>query len=209
MKNRIIILFICACSATGSLAQSGGMQHYYYTAAEGSRAMITPIAHYRTQNNWYGEARYNYDELNTFSLYAGKTFNGGNDFSWEATPLLGGLVGLMNGASVGMNMDLEYKRLFFSSQAQYSFSMEDRLNKYFFNWSEIGYQPLSWIYGGLAVQQTGVYRAGTVLEPGCMVGFSVGNWTIPLYAFSPSGNNRYFVLGVTYAWTNSKTIPNK
>ncbi len=61
-------LYSCRC------AVCRGMEQYYYTHTGGTAAYV-PMAHYNTSNNWYGEARYNYDEFETFSLYAGKKFS--------------------------------------------------------------------------------------------------------------------------------------
>ena len=166
--------------------------------------MMTPIAHITSSNNWYGEARYNFDELNTFSLYAGRKFAGSGNLNWEATPIVGGLMGQMNGGSLGMNVGFDYKRLFFLSQSQYSFSMENGTDKFFYNWSELGFEATQWLYAGVAVQQTNIYQEKGRMEPGCMIGFSIKNWTIPLYAFNTSDQDRYFVLGVNWQWEGRK-----
>ena len=183
---------------------SGGVEHYYFTRSAESAALMTPIAHITSANNWYGEARYNYDEVNTFSLYAGHTFSGNGNLSWQATPLIGGLMGEMTGGSLGMHFGMDFRKMFFSSQSQYSFSLENGTDRYFFSWSELGYEATKWLYAGVAVQQTNLYRVKGRLEPGCMVGFSIRNWTIPLYAFNASGEERYFVLGVNWQWEGKK-----
>jgi hypothetical protein len=190
---------------TNVLAQSSGaVEHYYFTRSEGSEAVYTPIASFTSSNNWYGEARYNYDELNTFSLYGGRTFGREGIFSWNTTPLVGALMGRMTGGSVGMNMGLDYKRLFFSSQSQYSFSFENRTDKYFFHWTELGFEATRWLYAGIAMQQTNISGAQGKIEPGCMVGFSIREWSIPLYAFNTSADERYFVVGVNWQWQSGK-----
>ncbi len=138
MKNKILVIFMFAFYARGAQS-SGGMEQYYYTHTGGTAAYV-PMAYYNTAGNWYGEARYNFDDIETFSLYAGKKFSKKGNFSYSATPMIGGLVGRMNGASVGMNMEADFQKLFFTCQSQYSFSLEDRENKFFFNWSELGIQ---------------------------------------------------------------------
>jgi hypothetical protein len=203
MKSKLlyIIGFLLCHSASGQ--SGGGLEHYYYVTRQEVPAIV-PIVHYNTSSNWYGEARYNYEDFNTLSLYGGKTFSKEGRWSWSATPLVGGMVGTMNGGSLGFNVDLDHKNVFFSSQSQYSFSLEDRLNKYFFTWSEIGYQPLPWCYAGMALQQTSAYQQTGLWETGYMIGFSFGKWTIPLYAFGVSKRDKYFILGVNWEWLNNK-----
>ena len=198
------ILSLVTALASTYGQSSATVEQYYYTRTQGSEAMMTPMANFTSANNWYGEARYNFDELNTFSLYAGKKFSGAGLLSWEATPLIGGLMGQMTGGSVGMNFGADYRKLFFASQSQYSFSIENSTDKFFYNWSELGYNATSWLYAGIAVQQTNIYKTIGKLEPGCMVGFSIKNWTIPMYAFNASGDERYFVLGVNWQWEGKK-----
>jgi len=202
--TRGITISLLLSTAMNVTAQSGGVEQYYYTRTAGTDAVMTPIAHITSSNNWYGEARYNFDELNTFSLYAGRKFSGNGLLSWEATPMVGGLMGQMTGGSVGMNFGADYRKIFFSSQSQYSFSLENNTEKYFYNWSELGYEATSWLYAGLAMQQTNLYREFGRLEPGCVIGFSIKNWTIPLYAFNTSERERYFVLGVNWQWQTKK-----
>ena len=198
-----ISYFISACMNVQ--AQSSAMvEQYYYTRTAGADAMITPMANFTSSNNWYGEARYNFDELNTFSLYAGRKFSGNGNLSWEATPLIGGLMGQMTGGSVGMNFGMDFKKLFFASQSQYSFSIENNTDKFFYNWSELGYNATSWLYAGVALQQTNIYKTIGKLEPGCMIGFSFSNWKIPLYAFNAAEQERYFVFGLNWQWENRK-----
>ncbi len=199
---------VCFSFLEAKPQETGGFEQLYYIKS-GDGAAVVPMAHYTTRNNWYGEARYNYDEDQTFSLYAGKTFVGKGDFAYAATPLVGGLIGKMNGGSLGMNIDLDYQHLFFSTQSQYTFSLQEKMNKYFFSWTELGYQATSWMYGGLAFQQTNGYGAEGKLEPGCMLGFSVKNWTVPLYVFSRRSGDAYFVLSVNWLWENIKKSTNK
>ena len=192
-------------SVLNTHAQSAAaVEQLYFTRAAGSDAVMTPMVNFTTSNNWYGEARYNFDELKTFSLYAGRKFSGNGNLSWQATPMIGGLMGLMNGGSVGVNFGMDYRKIFFASQSQYSFSVENSTDKFFYNWSELGYNATSWLYAGLAMQQTNLYRTIGRLEPGCMIGFSIRNWTIPLYAFNTADQERYFVLGLNWQWEGKK-----
>ena len=204
MKTTLVISIVLLHCYQAHTQSSAMVEQYYYTRTPGTDAMMTPMANFTSANNWYGEARYNFDEINTFSLYAGRKFSGTGNVAWEATPLIGGLMGQMTGGSVGMNVGADYRKLFFLSQSQYSFSIENATDKYFYKWSELGYNATSWLYAGVAVQQTNIYRSAGKLEPGCMIGFSFKNWSIPLYAFNTDRNERYFVLGFNWQWEGRK-----
>jgi hypothetical protein len=189
---------------TAAWTQSaGGVEQMYYMRA-GENSTMVPRAHFTSGNNWYGEARYNYDDLQTFSMYGGKTFSKKGNWSYSATPLIGGLIGKMNGGSFGLNMDLSYQNLFISTQSQYTFSLEESNDKFLYSWTELGYQAMPWLYGGMALQQTNIYRTNGKLEPGCMLGLSIRNWTVPLYVFNPAGKEMNFVLGFNWEWEKKK-----
>jgi hypothetical protein len=112
--------------------------------------LLAPVAHYESKQQWYAEARYNYEDFNTFSFYAGRTFCREKDFSWSLTPMIGGMAGKLKGGSLGLNSEWSYKKFNFSSQAQYSMSAQTKLDNFFYNWSELYYQPVTWLYAGVA-----------------------------------------------------------
>ena len=187
-----------------TIAQSKTSIEQYHVAGNNRSYMPMSIAHLQSEKNWYAEGRYNYEDAETFSLYLGKTFARNKALSYSLTPILGGVIGNFNGVSAGINMDLDYSRFSFSGQSQYSFSIDQRTDNFFYNWSELVYQPLAWLYSGVSVQNTRLYKTETVLEPGVLVGFTFRNVTIPFYTFAPFKKSRYFILGLTIEWEKSR-----
>ncbi|MEO8584364.1 MAG: hypothetical protein ABI415_11235 [Flavitalea sp.] len=206
LRNNILTTLLCFSFSAAAPQSSAGFEQMYYMRV-GENPSMAPRAHLTSKNNWYGEARYNYDELQTFSLYGGRTFAKKGDWSYSATPLIGGLVGKMNGGSFGLNMDLGFENVFFSTVSQYTFSLENRDNQFFYSWSELGYQAVPWLFGGMALQQTNVLRSAGKMEPGCMLGLSIKNWTVPFYVFNPAGKEMNFVVGFNWEWEKSKSQP--
>ncbi|MEP6748211.1 MAG: hypothetical protein ABJB86_10835 [Bacteroidota bacterium] len=166
----------------------------------GQPGLFSPVAHYESKKKWYAEARYNYEDVNTVSLYAGHTFSAEKEFSWSFTPMIGGMAGKLKGGSFGLNADLNFKGFYFSSQAQYSVSAQTRFDNFFYNWSEFYYAPTPWLYTGIAVQHTRLYATNSLVDPGMLIGFSFNQWSFPLYSFNPFANGRYFVAGVNWEW---------
>ena len=183
-----------------TIAQSKTSIEQYHIVGNGRYYAPMSIAHFQNNKKWYAEGRYNYEELETFSLYVGKTFSKNNKLSYALTPLLGGAIGNFNGVSTGINMDLDYSNFFFSLQSQYSFSTDQRADNFFYNWSELAYKPLGWLYGGISIQHTRLYKSETTLEPGILVGFTFRNLTIPVYTFALFNKNRYFMVGLNIEW---------
>ena len=178
-------------------AQSETFVEQYHVVGRNRSYMPISIAHFQNKKKWYAEDRYNYEDVRNFSLYMGKTFSEENFFSYSVTPLIGGAVGSFNGVSTGINVDMDFRKFFLSSQTQYSISTDHRTNNFFYNWSELAYQPLKWFYGGVSVQHTRLYQSENSFEPGVLLGLSFRNLNVPFYTFGPLKKDRYFMIGLT------------
>ena len=204
MRSTATILLLVFLSFDTWSQQKLSFEQYSFISA-GESSMLAPVAHYQSKQKWYAEARYNYEDINTFSLYAGRTFSSQRDFSWSLTPMIGGMAGKLKGGSFGLNSECSFKKFAFNSQAQYSVSAETQNDNFFYNWSELYYQPLDWIYTGIAVQHTRVYATNTLVDPGILLGFSYNQWSFPLYSFNPFDAERYFIVGINWEWRHKKS----
>lgn len=158
---------------------------------------LVPILTFEPDNNMYVEARYNYEDFNTFSLYFGRTFSTDNIVTYSVTPIMGAVVGKFKGGSIGFNAMIEYNKIFFSSESQYTVSFRESNSDFVFAWSDLAYQPMKWFYLGLSTQQTLLTQKKTLNgELGIALGFIVGRWSFPLYCFIPGNDRPYLVLGV-------------
>ena len=202
MLKSICIISFLVTSLAGRSQEHGSFEQYYYTG--GGTSSIVPKLYYQNRHNWFGEMRYNYEELQTVSFIAGKTFSNNKPVSCSLTPYAGLVLGTINGGSLGSNVDIEFKNLFFSSESQYTISVNKRSQDFFFNWSEAGYKFTSLFYSGLALQLTHPFETKSIWEPGLMLGVTYKSWTFPFYAFSPANNNRNYVLGINWEWNYKK-----
>lgn len=186
-----------------SSQQRTGVEEFFYIQ-KNLPSTVVPRVYYQDNKGWYGEARFNYEEAQTFSLYAGKTFSKNDALSFSFTPVAGLVWGQLKGGSIGANLTLDYRILSFSSAWQYTFSREDQRSDFFFAWSELGAQVTESIYAGLAIQQTRNFGEAVHWDPGLEIGFLIQKWTFPIYIFDPTGNSRHFVLGVTREWNRQQ-----
>ena len=88
---------------TGSVAAS-----LYVLPEEDAFVLPTLIAR---RDRLHLEARYNYEDLDTASLFAGWVFQGGSSIEFEATPMLGAVVGATDGMAVACTVSVDWKRL--------------------------------------------------------------------------------------------------
>ncbi|HVG12976.1 MAG TPA: hypothetical protein VM843_08225 [Flavisolibacter sp.] len=193
----LALLLVCAISIAAS-AQKGGAEHYYYTHQQGSFTSV-PMLWYGAAKGFHGEARYNYEEVQTLSLLAGNTFTGSvKRLHYELTPMGGVLFGLTKAATAELKIELEAGKFFFSAEPQYAVSFEDKADDFFYSWAEAGVTPFKFIFTGVALQHTKLSGTRNEWEPGAFAGVQFGNLSIPVYVFNLFREKRYLVVGITW-----------
>jgi len=198
MYKCFMILSFAMLHNIGQSQVHGGFQQYYYTG--GGPSSVVPKIYYQSRKNWYGEVKYNYETSQTVSMNAGKMFSKKNEISYSFTPVAGIVLGKLNGINTGINIDMDYKKLFYSSEIEYTFSIDKNSANLFLTWSELGYQFSKKIYSGIALQVLKIARQKKAWEPGLMAGWVHDNWTFPVYMFSPFSNGRNYVMGINWQW---------
>ncbi|MGZ3766368.1 MAG: hypothetical protein ACXVA2_16980 [Mucilaginibacter sp.] len=195
MKRRLLLAIMLSGLLLKGFSQSNGtFEQNYFLGGTKSFCWI-PVVGYCTSNNWYFEARGNYEAINSASVYFGKAFKKQALISYSIIPIVGLVMGGFNGGSVGANVTLDYKKISFSSQSQYTFSMENPATNFTYSWSDLSYQLKGWVSAGVSLQQT-----RGLFERGILVRGVYKNMSIPLYVFNPTTSERYFVLGLNVEW---------
>lgn len=167
-----------------------------------------PVIHFQSGKGAYAEIRYNYEDDETISFFAGRSFSTGQQFQITVTPMLGISAGRFKGLSLGANADAEWKNWFVSTQMQFSKSFSKTNGDFFFCWTEAGLNFSGSFFAGPAFQFT--RQSGlSEFEPGMLAGFSFGNVTIPFYLFRVFSRDQYIILGVNYEYQFGKKRMNK
>jgi hypothetical protein len=203
LMKTFYLTLLAAAFCTVAHSQSKWMFENYNYIRQPEAASFVPMLHFETANNWYGELRYNYEDVKTVSLFGGRSFNGGKNITYTITPMLGASAGQFAGVTFATNAEIEWKNIFLSAQSQYSKATKTSSSSFFFNWSELGYSIGNNVYAGVALQYTKEQEAAYT-EPGLFAGISFKNVSIPFYVFSPFNNSRYFVLGLNVEYNAGK-----
>jgi hypothetical protein len=143
------------------------------------------------KNKLHLEARYNYEDRETFSAWAGYNFNGGRKLEYIITPMIGAVVGRTNGLAPGLEMTFNYKGFELYSESEYMFDFESE--NYFYNWSDLAYSPFDWLWVGISGQRTRVYQSGFEVQRGLLIGGGLKNWELSTYFYN-IGSGDAFVL---------------
>lgn len=131
------------------------------------------------------EARYNYEDQYTGSLWVGYNFSAGHELVFEATPMLGGVFGNTTGIAPGYEVSLTYKRVSLSSSGEYVFDTRNRHGNFFYSWPQLTYQPLDWFHVGLVAQRTKAYHTNLDTQRGLFIGFSRKKARFTTYILNP------------------------
>lgn len=198
LRTLTIILYLLIGKLLVAQKQ-GGFENYHISNQTGWNAFM-PVLHYETKQCWYFEARYNYDELETFSVLAGKTFAFDKEKNYTITPMLGAAFGNLKGATLCVNMNASVGKYNFATQSQYTHAFNDKVNSFAFTWAEASYQVGKSFYGGVTMQVTKPYRSRSEFDPGFIIGFTHKKVSVPLYVFKPFTQERFVVLGFIWEW---------
>jgi hypothetical protein len=142
------------------------------------------------------EARYNYEALDTGSLWVGYNYSGGEKLAWEFTPMLGGVFGNTTGIAPGYKGSLSWWKLELYSEGEYVFDTGNSAGSFFYSWTELSVSPMDWFRVGLVGQRTRAYQTDVDIQRGLLMGFSYKEMDFTTYAFNLDRDKPTWVLSV-------------
>ncbi|PWT74478.1 MAG: hypothetical protein C5B59_11100 [Bacteroidetes bacterium] len=140
------------------------------------------------------EARYNYEDQRTASLFAGWRFEFGKTLKFEATPILGGAFGNLNAVIPGLEIDAHYKKFGFYAESEYVFDFSGFQNNFLYAWGELGFTFLKSVNAGISYQRTRLYHINSDITLGPYAKVSLGRFTLGGYYFNPFTQNYVLVV---------------
>ena len=169
----------------------------YFLPDEGNYAQPTIAA----DRGWlHLEARLNYEDLNTGSIWFGYNLSGGETLEWALTPMLGGVFGQTDGIAPGYTGSLSWRQLEFYSEGEYVFDAHDSADSFFYNWSELTFGPADWFRVGLVTERTRAYETERDVQRGLLVGITYKNLEATTYVFNPDDSEPVVVLSVAFSF---------
>jgi len=139
------------------------------------------------------ETRYNSEDRDTFSLFAGW------NLEWvklQLTPMLGALAGRTKGIAPEIDLTLTWGQFKLSGGAEYIFDFSDTAEDYFSAWSGLTMSPLAWLQFGLALQRTRVIRSPREVQLGPQLGISFWKMSATFSLYNPGFQGEYASLGL-------------
>jgi hypothetical protein len=201
MKNLILISLLIVVFSGFSYAQNpespsekkwefgADMNMYFYPGEFIGMPVIRA-----DRNKLHLEARYNYEDLKTFSAWVGYNFTGGNDFTYFITPMVGGVAGNTNGFAPGLEFTFGYKGFELYNESEYMVDADSKENNFLYTWTDFSYSPTDWLWFGLSAQSTRMYQCETEYEGGFLLGTGFKNIELTGYLYNPGKDNHYGLL---------------
>lgn len=142
------------------------------------------------------EARYQYEDMETTSLWLGWNFSAGSKITLDFTPMIGAVFGETKGLAPGWRLAVAAGDFEFTNESEYVFDAADSENNFFYMWSELTWSPTEKFWIGLAGQRTRLFETGLDVQRGFLAGFSIRDVEVSAYVFNWGWEDPAFVLSV-------------
>jgi hypothetical protein len=169
---------------------------YTYSVPHGT-SYASPVI--KADRDWlHLEARYNYEALDTGSVFVGYNLSAGDEWKLTATPMVGGVFGDTTGVAPGYELSLAYQRFHLYTEGEYVFDTRDSSGNFFYMWSELSYSPEDWLRVGLVAQRTRAYQTDVDVQRGLLLGLTFKRVDFTAYFFNIASDDAVFVFSLGF-----------
>ena len=164
---------------------------YYYILP--NEKNTTTLLGYADYKSLHFEARYNYEDRETGSVFGGYMFEGGGELSWSLTPMVGVVFGNTDGIAPGLLTSFNWKKFDFYSESEYVVDFAAKENNFFYTWTEFAITPFKNFRTGISANRTRLYQSDLEVQKGIFTQYSFWKLTAGLHYFNPFSDD-YFLI---------------
>jgi hypothetical protein len=139
------------------------------------------------------EARYNYEDKNTASLWAGYRFKFGKQVKFVLVPMAAIVFGNTNGVAPGLEIEIMFKKFDFYSESEHVFDFSSRENNFFYMYSELAIRPIHALRTGIMTQRTKLFESDRELQRGIFGEYYFGRFRAGVFYFSPFASDQFWI----------------
>jgi hypothetical protein len=147
------------------------------------------------------EARYNYENFRTGSIWTGYNFAWGKTWHLQVTPMIGGVFGRAQGIAPGCEAELSWKKLNVSISNEYVFDTTTTSGNFYYVWNQVTYEPLKWFRFGYAGQRNKMFFQRPLdHQEGFLLGVNHKRYQFTTYVLNPGLSDTFvqFEIGATF-----------
>jgi len=148
---------------------------------------------YARHKNLHLEGRYNYEDRNTASFWAGRRFPFGEDVRFVLVPMAAVVVGNTNGLAPGLEAEIMYRKFDFYAESEYVFDLESKEGNFFYMYSELAIRPIKPLRTGLIAQRTKLFETKFELNRGLFAEYYFGRFRVGLFYFNPFSSANFWI----------------
>lgn len=171
----------------------------FYVDPPGDGPHATTIL-YADRGPLHLEARYNYEDLDTVSLFGGWTIRGGEEVHAAITPMIGGVFGDTNGVAPGLLLDVGWNKLEFYAESEYLIDTDDSDDSFFYTWSTLMWRFTPAFGAGVVAERSRIVDTDLEVQRGLALQVMPGPLGFSLYAYNPASDDAYYTLSVDFAF---------
>ena len=145
------------------------------------------------------EARYQWEDWRTGSVWVGRNFDFGNELAVTFTPMAGAVFGLINGVAPGYVMEAEWRSLYLYSSMEYFIDPSDAESNFAYTWNELSVD-LNVVSVGLVAQRLRPFDSELDLQRGFLVMREQGDLLFGFYVFNLGWTEPTAVLNIAYTF---------
>jgi hypothetical protein len=157
---------------------------------EGAGDFVQPTA-YTDHGRLHLEARYNYEDREAGSIWAGYNLSAGEEFAFEFTPMLGLVFGSTAGLAPGYRASLSWGNFELYSESEYVIDADEAHDSFLYTWTELTVAPAGQWRAGLVIQRTKAYESALDLQRGLLLGWHRGRFDLTTYVLNPDESPVY------------------
>jgi hypothetical protein len=153
------------------------------------------------------EARYQWEDWRTASLWAGYNLVFGEAVRVHLTPMAGAVFGNINGVSPGLLVAAQWRSLSFLSSSQRFLDLEDGTGGFTFTWNELAVD-LDHLIFGIVAQRTRTFDSPLDIQRGLLLMREQGKLTFGMYLFNIGWTDPTVAFTLSYGFgTERRSTP--
>ena len=160
-------------------------------------ANITILTGYVDYKSIHMEARYNYEDLNTASVFGGYRFEAGKKINFGFTPMLGAVFGNTNGIAPGILIEILWKKMDFYSETEYVYDFAKKEYNFLYTWSELAITPFTNFRTGLSANRTRLFQSDLDLQRGVFAEYIIWKMTAGIHYFNPFTEDNFLIAAIS------------
>lgn len=207
MKKRVVLslfvmvfAFVSATKAQDNNTEKPKWNHYFEADLYFEDDFYVLPMYRADRNHLHLEARYNYEDFQTFSTWGGYNFFGGDKLEYFVTPMAGVAFGNTNGFVAGAEMTFTLGGFELYNESEYLAGFESKDDNFFYAWTDLTYSPTDWLWVGLSSQVTKPHKIETEFSSGFVVGGGFKNFELSGYLYDLWADEPFVMVALSFSF---------